>query len=36
MIDSDTLIEQTDIIYNCNEMKNIVILQSSIEKLKKK
>jgi regulation of enolase protein 1 (concanavalin A-like superfamily) len=36
ILDTDTLIEQTDIVYNCNEMRNVVFLQSSIEKLKRK
>lgn len=34
LIDTYTLIHQTDIIYNCDEIKNIIILQSSIEKLR--
>ena len=33
-MDTHALINQTDIIYNCTELKNILILQSSIEKLK--
>ena len=35
-LDTTTLIQQTDILYNCTEMRNVIILQSSIEKLKKK
>lgn len=35
-LDTQTLLEQTDILYNCNEMRNVVILQSSIEQLRKK
>lgn len=29
-VDTSTLIEQTDIIYNCQELRDVVFLQSSI------
>lgn len=36
MLDTETLLEQTDIVYNCEQMRNIVFLQSDVERLKKK
>lgn len=33
-IDTYTLINNTDILYNCDQLENLIILQSSIEKLK--
>lgn len=33
-LDTHVLIHQTDIIYNCPQIKNIIVLQSSAEKLR--